>query len=1804
MKRGEIISISAFPTPPSREGPNSGESPIEQNGLPTIDQPIIGQAITGVGGFPVQGQLFPPMRDETTPPPVQQQLKPSEGRANSVRPKKSLFDLGKGPAGGVAATKLAISGPILQNRADDQNPLNKIATVDLVTAAKNERERRDQNALQRDSSLIAKRPAPQPPAITPEEAMKRSQSVKRKEVASATPSADDVSGGRLSVEDAVPTAVTTSAQLSPGVEEIRRRSPRLGPQPTPQEPAQLQQPARELENPRPAPPKPGQTKPEPAKTIPQRPPRPESLDIDVAPAPPKVFRPIAPAPPRFSPESVPKPVQRSQSPPRFPWEEEERRRPPPTQEAVVTAQPVQPQPASSSPPPRLPSPPQTQAGALPRAVSPEKMSTPPGMPSPPQVGRRSPPAGVGTSAIPKPPPSPPSQEPSQTQKVDARMSILPRKTSVKTDIRPSRQRPPSVEDLPSPEKPAVQRRVAAGLPGNPKAMAMKTLMNEAENKRVQTVMFVNNIEYNDPVTVRNILQGAADKVAAKNAAADAKTETASVLHRPRPIPRTRNAEENEGVPSPKSPVLQRTRSGATAERKKSILRSNPGSPTQLPPLPPAPMPKRPGNPIRPLPNDTKSMTFDEKMAMFFPAGPPSRPGSSHSNNGAGKPTLSPIPAMPALPASFLEMDGESEKEKSDRTTKTSFQTQSIVEISDLKNRGLNGRNTAKFSVDTETTTGVSQAWLPPVPSTQGLPYPTQEGKKRQSSPVLPYIPDNASVFSDGKTMYDDDATTNWGSVHSPAKAVNMRNAHQQGGPKKTHVSKKSDKEIMTIMLDDSNGARGDIAERESWFADGRTALNTSPRDLSDDSKRESRWHRRVGDECPTFSDRKEKTRSRKMVPPTPLLLRGVGNKNMVVIRAAEPSPLESPSEAYRDIQLKLKKLDDTNRDSVGSEGRKQALLDNLEQEMGQQENYWLERQNDINRDSVSTVRTSPRRDSIHEVAARAAARGQAAVKRGSLLKPTEVARVPLSSPTPPDTDESDDDAVDKRVQASKILDQPKERMSAPARLWTRAPPAAVGRNTIVHLLWAPVRPSPKERDTATLNVMTTSSIPRKASKRSLTGQPLSKIESTSLWQKPKKAHSSSGRLWGSTAPPAKQKTQNRPTTQRPARRSRRVTMLPDILESPQPLPDNHGTLGIFQFPWGEKSDTATLNSRPSHMFMAMPGTMSTGGPAIAAALEARSRQLESQEYSSSFFDDYDEELPGDADVEFDMDGSDEDFDETTLWEIASLLKTDKIPSKNSLFPTSGVENKSREATSVLGDYMDDADADSDGRKDSIIVGLDLNSSMRPKPQVQRAMTWVAPARLRSTEEPSGLFSLQHKRTDYRTTSKEPAAIHMERKSRVSHDPLPALNSSTLWKAENNRNSAPEGATRNWLMAGKIVETQEPRHRQNAADKADWEAALNEALEKSYPVVAKAKANKPVAASEEEWDSALEEAIALGGWQNIAQVEQPVVFEQERQMQPEQWQPTSIQVDNVQEQQEQWQPAPAQQDTTTWVEPVVAGYQEYFQPAIPEPTPAPVWEEPVVREQAPVSWIEPTIPEPTPAPVWVEPIVVQPAPAPAWVEPVVPEPAPAPAPVWVEPVVAGYQEPQWVEPVVAGYQEYFQPAVPEPAPAPAWEMPVVPGYLEQWGVPARQPSPMRFPQPSPKPAPEPSSFLMPEPQVYAPSPRSPARLPSLEISSTDLWQNPGNSEPQTLPANTTDLWSEGAVSRTVGEPIAAEMTPPNSSRPRPSETEEALPVFAPSQQMWQREEAVEPQAENWLDTMVVNQQQQQPQEEVRGVVFRY
>ncbi|KAM0740985.1 hypothetical protein ACQRIT_003842 [Beauveria bassiana] len=150
----------------------------------------------------------------------------------------------------------------------------------------------------------------------------------------------------------------------------------------------------------------------------------------------------------------------------------------------------------------------------------------------------------------------------------------------------------------------------------------------------------------------------------------------------------------------------------------------------------------------------------------------------------------------------------------------------------------------------------------------------------------------------------------------------------------------------------------------------------------------------------------------------------------------------------------------------------------------------------------------------------------------------------------------------------------------------------------------------------------------------------------------------------------------RPVTQKPPRRSKRITLLPDILESPQPLDNKRGTLGIFQFPWGETSDIATLQPQLSSVYsVPLPGTTLNEIAFNQGYYSSQVPSLPSQTYPASFFDHYsdDDDLPAadsDGSTGGYSDDEDEAFDETTLWEIANLLRSNEIPSRNSLFPGS------------------------------------------------------------------------------------------------------------------------------------------------------------------------------------------------------------------------------------------------------------------------------------------------------------------------------------------------------------------------------------------------------------------------------------------------------------------------------------------------------------------------------------------------------
>ncbi|KAH0423152.1 hypothetical protein CcaCcLH18_12384 [Colletotrichum camelliae] len=1368
LKAGTITTVTTFGQP--REAPRPDIQAGAGGSLPIIAGSVPGQAAIGVGGVPVQGQLFPPIRAQTAPV--------REGRRfeNAPKPqyKRSIFDRG-GPG---ASIKNAISNPILQE-SGERNPLNKIATIDLATAAQNDREKRDNDmaTMQRSPSLIAQRPAPQPPAITPEEALKRAQSVKRKEVGPTSPPAAPQplkSAGLMSN----PPATTSSAQLSPGVEELRRRSPRQMPEALP--------------------------------------PKEESRPV----TPPKTTAPAS----SVSPPRPPRP-ERSLSP----FETMERSGSQKTLDRSVSQKTID------------------------RTASQKSTST--------TVRAMSPP----TALVPPPPPKSAARLTSPKKDLP---STWPIQSSVDPTIRPSRSKPLSPknqnQNQDSSSGPGLQRRpTTTGLPSNPRAMTMRPLPKEATVPNEQTVMFVNNIQYNDPTAVQNIIQGAVNQAAKTplglQSPGSALKSSGSVVHRPRPIPR-QQGKDRSVFPAEDTPNHKRSKSGGSIISRKSILLSNPGSPTQLPPLPPPP--KSAGNPIRPLPNDTKSMTFDEKMDLFFPRPP--------SSSDAGSKPRESVPEMPVLPAAYkiesntmvedkggwdTDSSRVQSKMSSDISTKTSVRTQSILDIDEPQHTLNYPRNTSKFSVDTSIVTGRGLAedrdsWIPDLPvhgRAQGKSY---DGAKRQSSPVLPTRNPSLSEFSEART-HDEVATTNWGSIHSPVAAVNLQDVTHM--PKPTWIQPRDvsmishgdGKEVIDIMLDAS-------VEHERDFV---PSMQDGPADLPDLSvaNRGARWHRRIGDDCVTFSERKEKVNSRRMPPPTPLQLKSPSRRmNAVVLQVAEPSPLESPQHAYEMIQAQLKKLEEPNRDSYESQGQRIRLLESLEAEMGQQENQWHEMQHGLSRESFSTngttsVRNSqqePSNVSVHSrdsslhsniAADRRASRRARMQSGGSLNKSsyedlrsaasssssndnrtslwqrrlndaqmeymenaTELlakrnlnflsvskARVSaqLGSPTPPDTDESE--GVDAQIFATLM---PKERAAPEENLWAPVSPLSSEREPA--LLWAPAHDVAREPTQSGRAAIVLPGLSVRPAARK-TSEPLV-IESSQLWQSDHTAakklrNSFTKSLWRASFIAEPPKTQTRPLTQRPPRRSKRITALPDILENPEPLPDKRGTLGIFQFPWGEKSDTATVQPRPRQMFMAMPGTMSTGGSAVRAALEARAQQLQAQEYSSSFFDDYDEEEEGDDEVSDinEDDESDDGFDETTLWEIASLLQSDQVPSKNSLLPQpqyyrpdSLVEDEyiSQGSSEYPSEDEKTANDEDDTKHDSVVITV-AAAEVRSSPKTSSLLWTGKPKRFVSVRIPPGL-----PQPDARTWTAYMDTMNASRRVQTQLLEPAIIHSTTLWTA--------------------------------------------------------------------------------------------------------------------------------------------------------------------------------------------------------------------------------------------------------------------------------------------------------------------------------------------------------------------------------------------------------------------------------------
>ncbi|KAK0742489.1 hypothetical protein B0T21DRAFT_434835 [Apiosordaria backusii] len=918
----------------------------------------------------------------------------------------------------------------------------------------------------------------------------------------------------------------------------------------------------------------------------------------------------------------------------------------------------------------------------------------------------------------------PAPQPARAQQNEVRPVTVLLQANVpqpiqRPDIRPSRMLPLS-PGTPPPEatKTPLQRRPTIGLPTNPRARGIQIGKDIGASSQHKTIMFVNNIQYHDPVAVESIMSRANTLPSKAAPTSNAPARVASVVNRPRPIPRKPENSPANAVPSPSH---RRSRSAGSLLGRKSILNSTSGSPTQLPPLPPAP--KSVGLPARPQPNNTKSMTFDEKMTLLFPSPPRSKSVRRRSSS---------VPELPRIPKSYLDAASsptEADNQRlSNRTTKTSVRTDSVLEVDEIPRKDMAVKATDE----------TSKAWL------SAFEAGNQNEDRRKSSPVIPQVPVRASAWTETTV---DDLGTNWSLMNSPEYAMPMAIMPAQGLPaavrmptrqvseepkEETRVVESRNSDDVPFMLDTSTFSKFDL--RKSWLVEDEVTI-PAPVEPEPESEQafesvsepkpvsQSQWHRRVGDECPAFSKECMSKKGGRKTPPTPLMLHTTSKKAIVI--QAEPSPLESPEQALQQIQAQLKKLEEPDLNAE-TPSQRLALLENLEKEMGLQVDHWKEMKHDIGRDSLSSIQTSSpavKRDSVSSnrlsIGSDRRASRLARLSKHSMTKIEEqpsvrnsgspqmsnwqkrlteaqmeymdarllressvnflqLTRAQLASPTPPESDVSDVDVIEEEVPpvpAQFLKRTPELSPEQPKTEWLWTPPNR--SSAPAGLLWtAPAKVAETE---VVLPSLCVRPMPRKEL------APL-QIYSTHLWRKP---YTNAGRsttglwkpVWASAAPPAE-----------PVKRVSQVAAPQPQKPARPPLPDKRGTLGIFQFPWGEKSDTASIQARPS-VLMAMPGTMTSGGPVRPK------QQNELTEYSSSFFDDYDDEDDVIDGMNLDDEGSDDGFDENTLWEIASLLKVDNFPSRSSLVPSEG---------SILGDYVDELESDDEdqsSREQSIVIGL-------------------------------------------------------------------------------------------------------------------------------------------------------------------------------------------------------------------------------------------------------------------------------------------------------------------------------------------------------------------------------------------------------------------------------------------------------------------------------------------------------------------
>ncbi|KAI1437122.1 hypothetical protein GGR50DRAFT_142851 [Xylaria sp. CBS 124048] len=756
-----------------------------------------------------------------------------------------------------------------------------------------------------------------------------------------------------------------------------------------------------------------------------------------------------------------------------------------------------------------------------------------------------------------------------------------------------------------------------------------SLATNSSNRESKTAMFVSKIVYNDPSAVSEIVEEVSKTTWQPSGSRD------SILNRPRPIPR-HGDRDRQVFPAEIHSNHQRTRSTPRASfaSQESIQQLILTGPSGLPSQPEAP--SRTTIATKDEPNITRSLTLEDERDIPYSIPLSSSPaielGTRRPSRDSGLPAVSTI-----------------------HEDKHFYPT--IDDSSDLEPNG----------------------------ETVGDDYLLSADLGRKTSPTL--------AIQDEARFGDEYTTADW-SPSPPTAAI----ASSQNSPPSHVIEDSRDlanyEEIPIMMMDESFEGQSHISLFPDFERDPDQPTSESPIV----ARRFSRhFHHRVGDECPTFSARKDKTRPRKMPPPTPLRLGG----------PTDFSPVSSSSGVTSDIILaEQRRFERYIQESEEDTGHRLTLLTKIEDEM---EHLTAKRRpscsSHFSEDILLNIQvpSSPKSRSTPEVPELSRPPSQHSpviaspiperrISLQAIMKDESVEealfpsspssiediensqatlRESVLSETPLESAEHEPDVSvgfkDWNITSTsrthaRSLSCPESDGSLEGRqitnlialnstdympqLWSQK--ILVSREKPTSWLWEPQTQTAKRNDLS-FHDMPGPSI-RQTVRRHLS--PL-RIESWHLWRNasermPKQLPAA--QIPVPIRPSAHPVPVRRPRRPRRPQKPRRMSLLPDIIEDPSPLPNKRNTLGIFRFPWGERSEHATPFYRSSSP--APRATPKTTTPA---------RDF------TSFFDDADDDDDqtngnDDADSSDASNSGDDEFDETMIWEIVSLLRTVRIQS--------------------------------------------------------------------------------------------------------------------------------------------------------------------------------------------------------------------------------------------------------------------------------------------------------------------------------------------------------------------------------------------------------------------------------------------------------------------------------------------------------------------------------------------------------------